>query len=359
MKNICTFARADNVFVVCMSMFSVIKSISSFLSGKASIFIILTALVAFFLPELFSWVVGDVQTSILGIIMLTMGLTLTVDDFRVLLMRPADILVGTVAQFTIMPIVAYLLSSLVSEIPGCESYANPVAVGVILVGCCPGGVSSNIMSFLCHGDVAYSVGMTCASTLLAPVMTPLLVFYLAGERVDVDALGMFRQILIVTIIPISIGFVLNLLASRAKLSDTAMSRKTVRFFDSLKMICPGISVVCLAFIVGGVVSAVHNQLLENGLIFFFVTFTIVFLHNASGYALGYIVGCLFSFSTAKRRTISIEVGMQNAGLGTNLAMTFFVATNPLAVIPCAVACAWHSISGTILANVFSWMDNKK
>lgn len=323
-----------------------IKKISDILSSKASLFVILTAVVTFFFPQLFVWVKGNTQTIILGVIMLTMGLTLTPDDFKLLAKRPFDILIGAVAQFTIMPLVAYALSWLFSQVPAFAPYSTAMAVGIILVGCCPGGVSSNIMSFLCKGDVAYSVGMTCASTLMAPVLTPLLVLMLAGERVDVDAWGMFRQILIVTIIPIAIGFLLNVW----------LGHKEV--FRKIQGCMPGVSVICLACIVGGVITTVHDPLVENGMVLFLLTFCMVFCHNTIGYLLGYSVGVLFHFSTAKKRTISIEVGMQNAGLGTNLAMTFFVATNPMAVVPCAISCAWHSISGTILANIFARKDHK-
>ena len=309
-------------------MYNFFKFISDTLSGKASIFIILTAVVTFFYPQLFEWVKGDTQTIILGIIMLTMGLTLTPDDFRLLAKRPLDILIGAVAQFTIMPLVAFSLTWLFSQVPAFAPYSTAMAIGIILVGCCPGGVSSNIMSFLCKGDVAYSVGMTCASTLLAPVLTPLLVLWLAGERVDVDAIGMFKQILIVTIIPIAIGFFLNVWLGEKKV------------FRKIQGCMPGVSVISLACIVGGVITTVHDPLVENGLLLFMLTFGMVFCHNTIGYVLGYSVGRLCNFSVAKKRTLSIEVGMQNAGLGT----------------PCAISCAWHSISGTILANIFAHQD---
>lgn len=322
-------------------MYRIFKTISDVLSGKASLFVILTAVVTFFFPVLFEWVKGNTQTVILGIIMLTMGLTLTPEDFKLLAKRPFDILIGAMAQFTIMPLVAFSLSWLFSQVPAFAPYSTAMAIGIILVGCCPGGVSSNIMSFLCKGDVAYSVGMTCASTLLAPVLTPLLVLWLAGERVDVDAWGMFQQILIVTIIPIAIGFFLNVW----------LGHKEV--FQKIQACMPGVSVASLACIVGGVITTVHDPLVENGLVLFLLTFGMVFCHNTIGYVLGYSVGRMCHFSVAKKRTLSIEVGMQNAGLGTNLAMTFFVATNPMAVVPCAISCAWHSISGTILANLFA------
>jgi BASS family bile acid:Na+ symporter len=268
-----------------------------------------------------------------------MGLTLTLDDMRILAARPWDILIGTCAQFSLMPLIAWSLTVGVRYI-GIE-IPKPVIVGIILVGCCPGGVSSNIMSYLCKGDVAFSVGMTTASTLLAPVVTPLLVLWLAGEKVEVDALGMFRNILLVTLLPVTIGFFCNLFMGK---NDA---------FRKAQSVMPAFSVIGLACIVGGVVSAVHDKLLMEGMTFFFIVLTVVFFHNGLGYILGYSVGKMFHFSAAKNRTISIEVGMQNAGLATVLASEFFIVSCPLAVIPCAVSCAWHSISGTIMAQILA------
>lgn len=297
----------------------------------------------YFLPELFSWVHGTTQSCILGFIMLTMGLTLTVDDMRILASRPFDILIGTCAQFGLMPFIAWTLTVGVGFLG--ITVPKPIVVGIILVGCCPGGVSSNIMSYLCKGDIAFSVGMTTVSTLLAPVVTPLLVLWLAGEQVEVDALGMFLNILIVTLIPVTVGFFGNLLWGERE------------WFKQTQSVMPGFSVLGLACIVGGVVAAVQDKLMMEGVLFFAMVFIIVLCHNGCGYLLGYTVGRLCGFSTAKKRTISIEVGMQNAGLATVLASTFFAVSCPLAVIPCAVSCAWHSISGTILATWFRRHDH--
>ena len=320
-------------------MVAAIQKLSRWLSGHASIVVIAAAILSFFLPQLFAWVRGNTQTVILGIIMLTMGLTLTTQDFRILARRPFDIFIGACAQFFIMPCVAYLLVHVFRLEPA-------LALGILLVGCCPGGVSSNIMSFLCHGDVAFSVGMTCASTLLAPVMTPLLMQLTAGAIIEIDAVGMFLNILIVTIIPVGIGCFLNYTYSHRK------------SFPVIQSMMPGLSVTCLAFIVGGVVSTVHDDLVARGLWLFLWTFVVVFCHNSLGYLLGWTVGRLARFNTAKKRTISIEVGMQNAGLATVLAGTFFAA-QPLSVLPCAISCAWHSISGTILAGIYLRWDKRK
>ena len=313
-------------------MLKILQQSSRWLASNASLFIISIALFNFFVPDKFGWVRGNTQTVILGMIMLTMGLTLTTDDFKILARRPFDILIGACAQFIIMPCVAWLLVRVFQLEPA-------LALGILLVGCSPGGVSSNIMSYLCHGDVAFSVGMTCASTLLAPVMTPLLMELTAGAIIEIDTIGMFLNILIVTIIPVGIGCFLNYTYSHKP------------SFPTIQSLMPGMSVICLACIVGGVISTVHDALIARGLLLFVWTFAVVFCHNSLGYLLGWTSGRLAGFNTAKKRTISIEVGMQNAGLATVLASTFFAA-QPLSVLPCAISCAWHSISGTILAGLF-------
>ncbi len=309
------------------------------LTDHASLLVIAAAIAGYLYPPLFGYMTGTTQTIVLGFIMLTMGLTLTGRDFRILAERPFDIVLGTLSQFTIMPLVAYGITRVLE-------LDTSVAIGLILVGCCPGGVSSNLMSYLCKGDVAFSVGMTTVSTLLAPFVTPALMLALAGQSVDVDAYSMFLSILIVTLLPISVGFGLNAIMGGKE------------SFQRVRDIMPPLSVIALAFIVGGVVSQVKPDIEMGGLALIGITFAAVFIHNTLGYALGYGVGRLFRFSKAKNRTISIEVGMQNAGLATNLASTFFIATNPLAVVPCAISCAWHSISGTIIANLFASMDKK-
>ncbi len=314
-----------------------------FISRNASKIVIATAVLSFLLPTMFSWVRGNISSVILGFIMLTMGLTLSTDDFKILLKRPQDIAIGAVAQFTVMPFLAFGLT----KIFGLNPY---LAVGIILVGCCPGGVSSNIMSFLCKGDVAYSVGMTTVSTLLAPLMTPFLVWELADTTINVDTIGMFLNILLVTILPVSLGCLLNYIVGKSQ------------NFKTLQSIMPGCSVIGLALIVGGVVSQVQPQLISNGVVLFFLVLAVVFMHNGIGYVLGYNVGRLFKFPLAMKKTLSIEVGMQNAGMATVLASEFFVnGSNPdsvLCVLPCAISCAYHSISGTILAGLFArWKED--
>ena len=306
-----------------------LQGASEFLTKWTPAFVTAVAVFTYFFPDTFAWVKGHAQTSILGFIMLTMGLTLSKEDFRILISRPVDMLIGVTAQYLLMPLIAWAVAKTFG-------LPHPVAIGLLLVGCCPGGVSSNIMSFLCKGDVAFSVGMTTATTLLAPIMTPILMLHLAGENVDVDAPGMFMSILIVTILPVALGFGLNAAFS-------SQSR-----FAEVKKTMPGLAVVGLACIVGGVVSMHGKKIVTSGI----VIFAAVFLHNAIGYISGYMIGLLARFSKAKCRTVSIEIGMQNAGLATVLSAKHFPAM-PEAAIASAVSCVWHSISGALLAGVFN------
>ena len=264
--------------------------------------------------------------------MLTMGMTLKTEDFKILVSRPFDITLGALAQFCLMPLIAWVLVHALG-------FPREVGIGLILVGVCPGGVSSNIMTFLCKGDVAFSVGLTTISTLMAPFTTPLLMLMLAGESIDIDAMGMFKSILLVTLLPVAGGFALN-----------SAFGKSPKYHEALK-IMPGIAVIGLACIVGGVVSAHGQKFMDCGLLVFLG----VFLHNSLGYVLGYAAGAMAGFSAAKRRTVSIEVGMQNAGLATVLAVRHFPAA-PEAAVASAVSCVWHSVSGAVLAGIFNAAD---
>ena len=313
-------------------MLSILQSISSWLSRYTSPFVIAAAALAFVIPGCFTWVQGNVQALVLGFIMLTMGMTLRPADFRILAASPLDICIGAVAQFSIMPLVAWAL------VQGFD-LPQGIAAGLILVGCCPGGVSSNIMSFLCKGDVPYSVGMTTVSTLLAPFVTPLLMLWLAGESIEVDAAGMFRSILFVTLLPVAIGAICN-----GKWENHSG-------YAEFCKIMPGLSVIGLACIVGGVTAAKGASFFDSGALIFLT----IFLHNTLGYTLGYLVGRITGMPRAKRRTLSIEVGMQNAGLATVLAGRHFPAM-PEAAVASAICCVWHSISGTLLAGLFNAFD---
>ncbi len=317
-----------------MGLLKILSSASAVLVKYTAFFVVGAGVLAFFIPELFTWVSGISQMVVLAVIMLAMGVSLSAEDYKVLAKHPFDICMGAVAQFTIMPLTALAIAKLFNLSDG-------LTLGLILVGSCPGGVSSNIMSFLCKGDVAYSVGMTTVSTVLAPVMTPLLITLLLDKNVSMDPWSMVNFLIIVTLIPVGIGSLCNILFGKRKI------------FKDICSVMPGIAVIAFACIVGSVIAVHGTKFLESGLIIF----ACIFLHNAAGYVLGYAVALLNGMNTAKRRTLSIEVGVQNAGLATGLSSKFF-PTIPEAAIASAVSCVWHSISGTILANLYLWNENR-
>lgn len=301
-----------------------LEKLSDFFGKWMALIVIVVAALALFAPQTCLWVKTSWINWLLGIVMFGMGLTLKMDDFKVVFSRPKDIIIGFIAQFTLMPLIAFLLAK-------AFNLPTEIAVGVILVGTCPGGTSSNVMTYLSKGDVPLSVGMTAVSTLFAPLMTPLLTLLYAGQRVDVNAVAMFLSIVKVVLLPITLGLVCNYFFEK-------VTREIVR-------ILPLISTIAIIMIIASVVSANSARLKTVGV----MVVIVVILHNLLGYAAGFGVGKLLRLNTTKCRALSIEVGMQNSGLATSLAATHF-AQYPLATIPGAVFSVWHNISGAVYAN---------
>lgn len=285
--------------------------------------VLLVAVVSLCLPASFQWVDTWAINPMLGVIMFGMGLTLSPHDFRIVLSRPKDILIGCLAQFTVMPLLAWGLTWIFS-------LPKELALGVILVGCCPGGTASNVITYLVKGDLALSVGMTATSTLLAPILTPLLVWLMAGTMVDVDTLGMLQSIVYVVIAPIIIGLLCQRYLPQA-------TKSVVPYL-------PAFSSIVIALVVGIIVSHNADRLLVGGLIVILV----VMAHNLLGLSIGFLLGRLIRLPKPKCVAVSIEVGMQNSGLASSLAVLHFAAY-PLATIPGAIFSVWHNISGALAA----------
>ena len=308
-----------------------LEKLSNFISKYMAVFVILVAAIALFQPWTFKWAAPNIAL-LLGIVMFGMGTTLRLRDFRLVFQRPKDVFVGALAQFTIMPGLAWLLA---------KGFGLPpeLAAGVILVGTCPGGTSSNVMTYLARGDVALSVSMTMTTTILAPVVTPLLTWWLAGAWVDISLSAMMMSIVKVVIVPIVGGILVNSLFGN-------VVQKYVKLL-------PLISVVAIVLIVGGVVAVSSQRIMETGALIMLV----VMLHNLLGYALGFGIAKALRMDIAKVKAISIEVGMQNSGLATSLAMMHFGAA---AAIPGAIFSVWHNISGSLAANyLYSRMTKEK
>ncbi len=306
---------------------STLKKVCDFISRWMGALVLFLALTALLMPAPFMAIGTWVINPMLGLIMFGMGLTLSPNDFRIVFSRPKDVLLGCLAQFTIMPLTAWLLTRLFALPP-------ELALGVILVGCCPGGTASNVITYLAKGDLALSVGMTATSTLLAPILTPLLTWWMAGTFVHVDAWGMLLSIVYVVIAPIAVGFLIQHYLP-------TFTRRAVAYL-------PAFSSVMIAVLVAIIVGHNAEHLLTGGLLVILV----VVLHNLCGLTFGYTLGRLLGLSHDKRTAISIEVGMQNSGLATSLATIHF-ATFPMAAIPGAIFSVWHNISGALVAKVYS------
>lgn len=295
-----------------------------FIGDYFIVWTIIAALIGFFQPAVFGWVLPQV-TVLLGIIMFGMGMTLEVKDFKNILKNPKEIFIGSLAQFTLMPLIAFGLA-VIFQLP------PELAVGVILVGTCPGGTASNVMTYLAKGDVALSVSITTLSTFLAPIVTPLLTVWLAGKWIPISAGAMFISIVKIVLIPIILGLIINSLFG-SKLEAVTKS-------------LPAVSVIAIVLIVGGVVGANSERIATTGA----VIFLIVILHNVLGIISGYFLGDKLSLAEAKKRALSIEVGMQNSGLAVSLAVAHF---SPAAAIPAAIFSVWHNISGPLVATYWS------
>ena len=290
------------------------------------VLVLVSAVLALIFPQLLQQIRPTTINYLLGVVMFGMGLTLNLQDFKIVFSRPKDVIIGCLAQFTVMPLLAWMLTRLFS-------LDEALALGVVLVGCCPGGTASNVITYLAKGDLALSVGMTGVSTLLAPFLTPLLTWALAGKSINVDMVSMFLSILWVVILPIVVGLIVK--------------GMWPQFTDKATDYLPAFSSVAIAFIVAIVISATADRLLAGGLLIVVV----VMLHNICGFGIGYLTGRLLGLQEAKKRAISIEVGMQNSGLASSLATIHFAAY-PLAAIPGAIFSVWHNISGASIAYLY-------
>lgn len=302
------------------------KKLARLISNNIAIVVLMAAIGAYLFPEIFGVIKTSYMNVMLGMVMFGMGLTLNIGDFKIVFSRPKDIVAGSLAQFMIMPLMAWLLSKMFG-------LSEEMTIGVILVGCCPGGTASNVITYLAKGDLALSVGMTGVSTLLAPMMTPLLTYWLAGSVVDVDVVNMFISIVEVVILPIVIGFIV-------KHYWGEMTDRVVEYL-------PMVSTMLIAAIVAGIVAANAEKMLMGE----WIVAVVVILHNVSGLLLGYVLGGWMKMERRKRVAISIEVGMQNSGLASSLAALHF-GMYPMATIPGALFSVWHNISGAIVSNIY-------
>lgn len=302
------------------------KKISEFVGKYMAVIVLVVASLALFVPASCLWVQTSWINYLLMAVMFGMGLTLKFEDFAIVFIRPRDIVIGCLAQFTVMPLLAFALGKTFGLDAG-------LMAGVILVGTCPGGTASNVMTYLGKGDVALSVGMTSVNTLLAPILTPAITYLLLRTTVTVDVVSMFLSIIKVVIIPIALGFIINKFFGK--------------YTEKVSDVLPLISVTAITLIVAAVVSHNSESIIKTGA----VVFVVVILHNILGYIVGFALGLILRLPMSKKKALSIEIGMQNSGLATSLAGTAFPNLSA-ATVPGAIFSVWHNISGALLANIF-------
>ena len=307
----------------------VIEKISGFAGKTFTLWVLIFAVAAFNFPAQFVGLGGYI-VPLLGIVMFGMGLTLELSDFKEVFRRPKEVALGVIGHFIIMPLLAFLLA-VGLDLP------KEVAVGVILVGCCPSGTASNVMVFLARGNVALAVAIASVSTILAPIVTPLLILLFASKWVDVSVASLFLSIVQVVIVPLALGFIIKkFFGKQAQAGAKAM---------------PLVSVIAIVLIVSAVVAGSAAKIAETGLLIFGV----VILHNLLGFLIGFFFARLCGMDLAKQKAVAMEVGMQNSGLGVAIATAHF---SPLAAVPSAIFSVWHNLSGSVLANIFSRMKEK-
>ena len=306
-------------------MMDLIGKLSGFVGRNLTYIVFLVVIWAYFMPNAFLWAVPH-TVLLLGVIMFGMGMTLHAKDFKLIVQRPKEVMIGCVAHYTIMPLLAYALV-IAFEMP------PELAVGMVLLGSCPSGTASNVMGFLAKADVPLSVSITTCSTLLAPIMMPFIVWALAGQWVEVSFMAMAMTVMKVILIPLVLGLIVHRM----------MGEKHVA---SLSKVLVLISAFGVLVIVGGVIAINGPKILELGAFIVIM----VLLHNLGGFLVGYFVTGKLGLGKKQQHSVTLEVGMQNDALAISLVSVFFA---PAVAIPAAVGAAIHQITGSILAGIFA------
>ena len=300
-----------------------LTSLNDLITRFFILWIILFSAVAFFFPSVFEDL-GFLIVPMLAVIMFAMGMTLKINDFRRVFLRPLEILVGICAQYLVMPLLGFLLAIAFG--------INPlIAVGIILVGSCPGGTASNVITYLAKGDLALSVTLTSVSTLLCPFLLPALMYVYAGKWVDVPVTDLFISALQIVLLPVLLGLALRSLLGKRS--------------DAVLPFLPSVSSLVIALVVGIIVALNAESIKTIGA----VVFLVVIIHNALGLICGYLIAKALGFGESSCRAISVEVGMQNSGLAAALSQLHF---GYLTALPAALFSIWHNVSGAAIASLW-------
>ncbi|MFW6323643.1 MAG: bile acid:sodium symporter family protein [Desulfovibrionales bacterium] len=307
----------------------ILTSIPRLIERHFLVLAVVLSLLALLHPPLFTWIKPHIPLG-LGLIMFGMGLTLRVEDFRDVLRKWKVVCVGMGLQYTVMPALA-LVISLALGLP------REVMIGMVVLGACPGGTASNVIAYLARANVPLSISMTLASTCLAPVLTPAICYLILEQTVDIDLQAMISSVFWIVVFPLVDGLILRrILRHRLK--------PLLAWFPSLSITIIALLIACII--------GLNESLLRT---YPFLALTAVILHNGFGLAAGYGAGRLLGFSERDARTLSIEVGMQNSGLGVALAVKHFGAASAL---PGALFSLWHNVTGVSIAKVWRRGEEK-
>ncbi len=306
--------------------------ISEKITQNIGLIIIISSVIAYFLPQYFAWMTSY-TTIFLAFAMFGMGTSIDEKSFKEIIRHPREVIIGIIAQYTVMPIIAWILAMVFRV-------NKDIALGIILVGSAPGGTASNVITHIAGGNLSLSVSMTMLSTLLSPILTPILVYFLAGRWVDVSVLAMFKSVVTVILIPVLLGLLIKRMSPKA--------------IEKSKDVFPLISSLAIILIIAGIIGANASKIAQSGL----MVLLIVMIHNSLGLLAGLLIAKLAKMDYDKATALSVEVGMQSGGLAIELASKNF-ALNPLATLPGAIFSIWHNIAGSIYASIRRKNSNKK
>lgn len=266
----------------------------------------------------------------LGLVIFSMALTLNFQDFKPALLNPKALSIGILAQYLFMPLIAFSIAKILA-------LPSEFAIGLILVGSAPGGTVSNVMVYISKADLPLSIAMTFFSTLIAPIAIPFMMWLYASQWIEINARGLFSSTMQVVLVPLLLGLIVNKFSNKSKNLDTFASFTATIF----------VGIIIHAMVA---INVEKFNSLENNWNLLLLIFFAVFLHNLLGLVSGFFISRKFKLSESQARAISIEVGVQNSGLASVLALTYF---SPLSVIPSVVSAIWHSLSGSALASYWA------
>ena len=308
------------------------KKISKVLTKYMAVMIILIAALALFVPKSCIWIQSSWVNYLLIIVMFVMGLNMNLEDIAVVFTKPRDLILGCVVQYVAMPVLAFGLGKMFF-------LDEELLAGLIILGCCPGGTASNVMTYLSKGESAFSIGMTAVTNLLSPVITPVLTYLFLRKTISVDVKSMILAIIFVVIVPLLLGMVINRILSRLT--------------ENVKYILPSVADIAIFLIVASTVSHNSDRIRATGIKIIIAAI----LLNLLGYLFGYIFGSSFMMKMKRKKALTLEIGMQNSGMATSLAVAAFPGM-AMAAVPAAVFSVWQYVSGAVLAGIFRKISKK-